>query len=93
MYLRALRVFLLEHYFVREAFNSAYCDEELSNKATVHRLVSKFRDTGSVCLWRVFLERQNSSNYWRTDLNECIICKKSVLLLVSLFFFEKRFVC
>jgi hypothetical protein len=57
MYSRAERVFILEHYFasksfsaVREAFSNAYPDKEVPNKTTVHRLVTKFRDTGSVCL-------------------------------------------
>jgi hypothetical protein len=50
-------VFILEHYFasksvsvVREAFSNAYPDKEVPNKTTIHRLVTKFRDTGSVCL-------------------------------------------
>jgi hypothetical protein len=55
VYSRTERVFILEHYFasksfvaVREAFSNAYPDKELPNK-TIHRLVTKFRDTGSVC--------------------------------------------
>jgi hypothetical protein len=50
-------VFILEHYFaskscaaVREAFSNAYPDEEVQNKIKIHRLVTKFRDTGSVYL-------------------------------------------
>jgi hypothetical protein len=46
---------VLEHYFalksfaaVREAFSNAYPDKEVPNKTTVHRLVLKFRDTGSL---------------------------------------------
>jgi hypothetical protein len=57
VYSRAERVFVLEHYFasksfgaVREAFSNAYPDKEVTNKTTMHRLVTKFRDTGSVCL-------------------------------------------
>jgi hypothetical protein len=57
VYSRAERVFILEHYFasksfaaVREAFRNAYPDKEVPNKATIHRLVTKFRDTGNVCL-------------------------------------------
>jgi hypothetical protein len=49
-------VFILEHYFtsksfaaVHEAFSNAYPDKGVPNKTTVHRLVTKFRDTGSVC--------------------------------------------
>jgi hypothetical protein len=52
-------VFILEHYFasksfaaVREAFSNAYPDNEVPNK-TIHRLVTKFRDTGSVCVFEV----------------------------------------
>jgi hypothetical protein len=50
-------VFILEHYFasksfaaVREAFSNAYPDKEVPSKTTIHRLVKKFRDTGSVCV-------------------------------------------
>jgi hypothetical protein len=57
VYSRAERVFILEHYFasksfaaVREAFSNVYPDKEVPNKTTIHRLVTKFRDTGSVCL-------------------------------------------
>jgi hypothetical protein len=56
VYSRAERVFILEHYFtsklfavVREAFSNAYPDKEVPNKTTIHRLVTTFRDTGSVC--------------------------------------------
>jgi hypothetical protein len=55
VYSRAERVFIHEYYFasksfaaVREAFNNAYPDKEVPNKTTVHRVVTKFRDTGSV---------------------------------------------
>jgi hypothetical protein len=51
------RLIILEHYFtsksfaaVREAFSSAYPDKEVPNKTTTRRLVTKSRDTGSVCL-------------------------------------------
>jgi hypothetical protein len=51
------RVFILEHYFasksfaaVREAFSNVYPDREVPNETTVHRLITKFRDTGSVCV-------------------------------------------
>jgi hypothetical protein len=50
-------VFALEHYFasksfaaIREAFNNAYPDKEVPSKTTIHQMVTKFRDTGSVCL-------------------------------------------
>jgi hypothetical protein len=49
------RVFILEYYVasrsfaaVREEFSNAYPDKEVPNKTTVHRLVTEFRDTGSV---------------------------------------------
>jgi hypothetical protein len=51
VYLRAERVFILEHYFasklfaaVREAFSDAYPDKEVPNKTTIHQLVTTFRD-------------------------------------------------
>jgi hypothetical protein len=57
MYSRDERVFILEHYFtqksfavVREAFSNAYPNKEVPNKTTIHRPVTKFRNTGSVCL-------------------------------------------
>jgi hypothetical protein len=50
-------VFILEHYFVsksfaavHEAFSNAYLDKEVSKKTTLHRLVTKSRETASVCL-------------------------------------------
>jgi hypothetical protein len=53
---RAERVFILEHYFasklfagIHEAFSNAYLEKEVPNE-TIHRLVTKFLDTGSVCL-------------------------------------------
>jgi hypothetical protein len=56
VYSRAERVFILEHYFasksfaaVREAFSITCPAKEVPNMTTVHRLVTKFRDTGSVC--------------------------------------------
>jgi hypothetical protein len=56
VYSRAERVFILEHYFgsksfaaVREASSNAYLDKQEPNKTKVHRLVTKFRDTASVC--------------------------------------------
>jgi hypothetical protein len=54
---RAERVLILENYFasksfaaVREAFSNAYPDKEVPNKVTIQRLVTEFRDTGSVCV-------------------------------------------
>jgi hypothetical protein len=58
VYSRAESVFVLEHYFssksfaiVRETFvvSNAYPYKEVPNKTTVHKLVTKFRDKGSVC--------------------------------------------
>jgi hypothetical protein len=56
VYSRAERVFILENYFtsklfaaVREAFSDVYPDKEVPNKTKIHRLVTKFRDTGSIC--------------------------------------------
>jgi hypothetical protein len=57
MYLRAELVFILEHHnatklspALRGAFISAYAGNEVPNMTTVHRLVTKFRDAGNVCL-------------------------------------------
>jgi hypothetical protein len=47
---------------VREAFSNAYPDKEVPDKATVHRLVTKFRDTESVCP-RKHVQRQTFSTY------------------------------
>lgn len=59
-YSRSERVFILEHNFAwksftaaSEAFSSAYCDKELSNKTTIHRLLTEVRGTGNVCVLRV----------------------------------------
>jgi hypothetical protein len=50
MYSRAERYFASKSFaVVREAFSNAYPDKVVWNKTTVHRLVTKFRDTGSVC--------------------------------------------
>jgi hypothetical protein len=57
VYSQAEHVFILEHYLasksfaaVREAFSNVYPDNEVWNKTTTHRLVTKIRDTGSVCV-------------------------------------------
>jgi hypothetical protein len=49
-------VFILEHYFatesfgtVHEAFSNMYPDKKVPNKTTIHRLVTKSWDAGSVC--------------------------------------------
>jgi hypothetical protein len=88
VYSRAERVFILEHYFasksfaaVREAFSNACPDKEVTHKTTVHWLVTTFRDTGSVCLWQVLIERQNSWNYGRTDFKQRISCSNGIGLL------------
>jgi hypothetical protein len=54
-FIRAERVFILKRYFSYklfptgpEAFNNAYVDKELSNKATIHRMVTKLPDTEEV---------------------------------------------
>jgi hypothetical protein len=87
VYSRAERVFILEHYFasksfaaVHEAFSNAYSDREVPNKTIIHRLVTEFRNTGSVCLWQVLIERQNSWNYDRTDFKQCISCNNGIRL-------------
>jgi hypothetical protein len=77
-------IFILEHFFLskssaalREAFRNAYRDKEVPSKTAVHRLVTKFRHTGSVRLWQVFIWRQDSRSYGRTNLTHCIHCKNS----------------
>jgi hypothetical protein len=71
-YSRAERVFILEHHFasisfaaVSESFSNAYPDKELPNKTTIYRLVTKFRDTGSVCH-----KSSSRKNYGRTDFKQ-----------------------
>jgi hypothetical protein len=54
-------------------------DEEVPNK-TVHQLVTEYQDIGSVCLWQVLTEWQNSWNYDCTDLKQCISCKYGIQL-------------
>jgi hypothetical protein len=87
VYSREERVFILEHSFasksfvsVRESFGDAYPDKEVPNETTVHRLVTKFLDTRSVCLWHVLIERQNSWNYGRTDFKYCFCFNNGVRL-------------
>jgi hypothetical protein len=87
VYSRVERVFILEHCFVsksfaavREAIDHAYPDKEVPNKTTIHWLVTKFRDTRSVYLWQVLIERQNSWNYGRTDFKQCISCNNGIRL-------------
>jgi hypothetical protein len=61
-------------------------DKELLNMTTVHRLVKKFRGTGSVCLWQVDIERQTAEKYDRTDFKRCISCNKGTRLQESRIF-------
>jgi hypothetical protein len=60
-------VFIIRHNFalkslagVREAFNNAYPGKEMPNKTAMHREVTKFWGTQSVCLWQVLIQRLNS---------------------------------
>jgi hypothetical protein len=55
VYSPAKRVFIQEHYIapksfaaVREAFSNAFSNKEVHNKTTVHRILTTFRDTGSI---------------------------------------------
>jgi hypothetical protein len=59
-------VFNLKHYFVsksfaavREAFNNAYPDNKVPNK-NIHRLVTKFLNTGIACLYQLLIERKTA---------------------------------
>jgi hypothetical protein len=63
---------------VRKAFNNAYPDKEVPNKTTVHEPVTKFRDTGSVCLWEVLIDPRNSWNYGCTYFKQCISCNNGI---------------
>jgi hypothetical protein len=94
---RAERVFILEHYFasksfavVREAFSNVYSDNEVPNKTTIHQLVTKFLDTGSVCgkfSWSdktaeiTAVPISSSASAGTTEYG----CKNSMLPLVSWF--------
>jgi hypothetical protein len=58
------RVFILENYFaskssaaISKTFSNAYPGKEVPNKTTTHRLVTKFRNTPSVCVWQVLIEK------------------------------------
>jgi hypothetical protein len=77
--LRAQRVFILEQHFasemftaVREAFSKVYPDKEVLTKTTIHRMVTKFRDKISVCLWQVLIELQNSWNNPHANISKHI---------------------
>jgi hypothetical protein len=87
VYSLAQRVFILEHFFasksfssLREEFSSAYPGSEVPNKTTIHRLVTQLRDRGSVRVWQVLIERQNSWNYGRTDFKQRIRCNNGIRL-------------
>jgi hypothetical protein len=87
VYSRAECVFILGHNSasksfaaVREAFSNAYPGKEVPNKTIIHRLVTKFRDTGSVCLRQVVIERQSSWSCGRTDFKQCINCNNAIRL-------------
>jgi hypothetical protein len=45
---------------VREAFGNAHPEEEVPEKTKIRRLVTRFRDMGSVRLWQLLTERQNT---------------------------------
>jgi hypothetical protein len=57
VYSGAEHVFILEHYFASKSFlavyavvSSAYYDNDVLNKTTVHKQVTKFQHVGSVYL-------------------------------------------
>jgi hypothetical protein len=85
VYSWAEQVSVLEYYFasksfvaVRKAFSNTYREKEISNKTTIHWLVTTFRDTWIVCVWQVHIERQKSWNYGRTDFKQCISCNNGI---------------
>jgi hypothetical protein len=71
---------ILLRIWIVSAGRDAYPEKDVSNKTTIHRLVTKFRDTGSVCLWQVLMEPQNSWNYGRTNFNQGIRCNNDTWL-------------
>jgi hypothetical protein len=94
----AENVFILEYHFeselfttVYKAFSSVYPGKEVPNKTVVYRLVGKCCDTGSVCVWQVLTEQQNSWSYSLTGFKRVTAalmeygCKNSTLPLVWLF--------
>jgi hypothetical protein len=59
-------------------FNSSYPHKDVPNKATIHRLVTKFRDTGSVYPWQIFIQWRNVRNYGFTDFKQCVSYKNEI---------------
>jgi hypothetical protein len=85
VYSRAERVFVLEHCFplksfatVREAFSNVYPDKKVRNKTIIHRLVTKFRDTGSVCD-RKHVRRRTTTGRRPTLRTQLLYCKSSLV--------------
>jgi hypothetical protein len=87
VYSQTEHVFIPKLYFslklfaaVHETFSSVYPDKVVLNKAMIHQLVTKFWDRGSLCLWQVLIKWQNSWNYGRTYLKQCITCNIGIWL-------------
>jgi hypothetical protein len=77
VYSRAECVFILEYYFasksfaaVHESFSNAYPDKEVPNKTTIHRLVTKSRDTLNAERYQnlltqfIYLLQENERDCW-----------------------------
>jgi hypothetical protein len=83
----------LEHYFkskslaaIRELFGNTYPDKEVRDKAAVHRLITKFRDTKGDYLWQVLVERQkNEIAAVPVSGSQSVCCKNVVSALVLSF--------
>jgi hypothetical protein len=52
---------------VHEPFSNAYPDKEVTSKTAIHRLVTKFRDTGSVWTFFSLLEENERDCWFQND--------------------------
>jgi hypothetical protein len=80
VYSRAEHDFILEHYSHRNHNNNAYPDKGVPNEVTSHQLVTNFRDTGSVCVWKALVERKDSWNFRRAGFRQYISCNNGIRL-------------
>lgn len=96
---QAQSVFIIKNYFAlkpfAEAFINTYPNKQVPIKTTVHRLLTKFWGTGSMCLWEVIIEWYKSWNYRCTNFKQEISCMNSLLPYVFFSFIlcKKVFVC
>jgi hypothetical protein len=57
---------------LREEFSNVDHQKEVPKKTTIQRPVTIFQNRRSVCLWQVFIERENSSNYGHAYVKPCV---------------------